>query len=358
MSYFKLDKSYTYKLNHMPRGRKNTTPIVNSCEIPYKALTIDLNSNCFICNCDGWLPIPVGKVQDFNSLEEVWNSPIAKVLQKDIDNKKFTWCAVNHCGIKSQTITKTKFEILINIDESCNLQCPSCRRDKIMHIDGPVVEQKINDIEHVMQWLKNFEQPIDIIMTGNGDPLASIIMRPLIKNFQPKNTQTFVLKTNGLLIKKQLQDTALLPLISKFSISVDAGSAETYQKVRLGGQWNILVENFEFLKANNLCSRVVLNFAIQKNNFRDLKNFVDCCLHYDFRGIVHPIDDWGTWTNDKFDTPDSWTIANGTFFDNQVTNSMHPDYNDCQKICQDIFDKKYKKINFSPFLLEQLKLQQ
>ena len=357
MSYFKLDRAYTYKLNHLPRGRQNLIPITNSCGIPYKALSIDFNSNCFICGCDGWLPIPVGKVQDFDNLEEIWNSPIAQILQKDIDSKKFTWCAVDHCGIKNHDIDLRKFQISINIDESCNLRCPSCRRDKIMHINGPMVEQKTTDVQKILSWLEKFDQPVEIVMSGNGDPLASVIMRPLIKNYRPKSTQTVVLKTNGLLIKKQLRDTAILSMISKFSISIDAGSLEVYEKVRLGGQWDILIENFEFLKSNDLSDRVILNFAVQKNNYKDLKNFVNCCTHYGFKGSIHQIDDWGTWNNDNFKTPDQWTIDNGTFFDNQVVDPLHPEYGECQKLCQDIFNEKLNGISFTPFLSEKLKLQ-
>lgn len=342
----------------MPRGRTSTTAITNSCEIPYKTLSIDLNSNCFICNCDGWLPIPVGKVQDFDSLEDVWNSPIAKVLQKNIDDKKFTWCAVEHCGIKRNSIRQQIFELVINIDESCNLQCPSCRRDKIMHINGLAVEQKTDAIIRIMSWLEKFEHPIRIRMSGNGDPLASVIMRPLIKNYQPLPKQHIELFTNGLLIKKQLADAAILPNIEQFLISVDAGSAEVYQKVRVGGSWDVLLENFKFLEDCGFSNRVILKFAVQKNNYQDLQNFIDCCLRYGFNANIHQLDDWGTWNNNRVDNPDEWTIINGIFSDHQVANSQHPEYKDCQQICQQIIDKKHKGIKFSPLLIQQLQLKQ
>ena len=114
MSYFTLSPGYKHALNSRPRGRMLSTPIRNSCNVPYQTVVVDYNSNCLICGCDGWLPIPVGQVQDFKTLDEVWNSPVAKILQQDIDSKKFTWCAVDHCGIKQHNINNFSNHYYIN----------------------------------------------------------------------------------------------------------------------------------------------------------------------------------------------------------------------------------------------------
>lgn len=357
MIEFNLEQGYAYKLNNMPRGKNIKIPITNSCNVPYRHVVVDFNSNCLICECDGWLPIPVGKVTDFESLQDLFNSPIAQVLQQDIDDKKFTWCAVEYCNIKNQNIIKRKFELAINIDESCNLNCPSCRRDSIMHISGPEVERKQQDINRIMSWLKNFNEPIHIILSGNGDPLASNIIRPLIKNYQPKSTQTFRLFTNGLLLKKQLENSPLLPNITEFSISVDAGSAEVYEKVRLGGRWKVLLENLQYLKALQKENNVQLNFAVQNSNWHDLSNFVDLCLSHGFRANIHQLDDWGTWNSAPVDTPDSWTIVNGTYLDHNVLNRSHLNYTQCRDTVKKLVTQHTgKSVNFAPKLLQLLEL--
>ena len=76
------------------------------------------------------------------------------------------------------------------------------------------------------------------------------------------------------MIKKQLINSKLLPNITDYSISVDAGSAEVYENVRRGGNWNILIENFDFLSKINKAHLVTLNFAVQKNNFKDLFKYI------------------------------------------------------------------------------------
>lgn len=344
---FELSDQYLYKLESMPRGQDPDRLILNSCNEPYRSLVIDYNSNCLICSCDGWLPIPVGKVQDFNSLEEVWSSPIAQILQEDIANKKFTWCAVEHCGIRWNSKLKPGYELLLNIDESCNLSCPSCRRELIMHSEGPLFDNKVQDTQRILTWLEKFEHPIQIVLSGNGDPLASHIVRPLIRTYIPKTTQQFKLQTNGLLIKKQLRDSPILPSISHFSISVDAGSKLVYEDVRRPGKWSVLLENFDFLRDNNKSSITALSFCLQQKNYRDLLNFIELCNEYNFWGFVHQLDDWGTWNSVPNETPDTWTILNGTYLDQNVLSPGHPEYQECMEVIREANTQRKNKVNFS-----------
>jgi len=354
MSYFKLEKSYTYKLQSLPRGRKYSGTIKNSCNAPFTSVSIDSNGNCLLCVCDGWLPIPVGQVQDFDSFEELFDSPIAKILQKDVEEKKFTWCAVDHCGIKNQNIVGDHLFLSINIDESCNLWCPSCRREKIMHTKGPEFEKKQADLKRIIQWLDHYDDKITIDLSGNGDPLASGIIRPLFHNFKPKPNQNFTLKTNGLLIKKQFVDNPIFSNIKGFSISVDSGSEEVYTKVRRGGSWSVLMENFDFLEKSNKQNYVTLNFAIQNQNYQDISNFVQLCKKYDFRALLHQLDDWGTWNSSNTSSPDQWTIINGTFQEHNVLDHNHPNFLECRKIIESI--RNEKKVLVSSRVIQLLNL--
>lgn len=345
LQLFNLDTAYLYKLNSLPRGSNSSTPITNSCAAPYRTVGIDFNSNCLICTCDGWLPVPVGKVQDFNSFEEVWNSPIAKILQNDIDQKKFTWCAVDHCGIKTHNIVLPKYTLQLNIDESCNLACPSCRRTAIMHSSGEEFNNKVENVKRILQWLEKFEEPILITMSGNGDPFASHIIRPLVQSYVPKPTQQFRIRTNGLLLKKQLQTSSLFNNIYELSISIDAGSKEVYEDVRRPGKWDLLLENLDYVVDANKASITQLHFCLQQKNYRDLPNFVKLCQAYGFTGHVSDLLDWGTWVNQPVPVPDAWTIANGTFQDHNVLNPEHPDHQECLSILREL--ENSKGINFT-----------
>ena len=346
-----LDNGYKYTMKALPRGKNETQPIAYSCNVPHKTVTINDNLDCLLCSCDGWLPIPVGQVQDFKSLYDIFSSPKAKILQTDIDEKKYTWCAVQHCGIKYHNINQQQYQLIINIDRSCNLQCPSCRRDKFMVTSGSVYDKKVEAGNQILGWLENFDKKIQITMSGDGDPLASLIMRPMIKNWKYKTNQSILLKTNGLLLRKQLQNTEILDN-AQLSISIDAGSKPVFENIRLGGNWEVLLDNFNFLVENNKQEVTTLNFTIQNNNYFDLENFVSLCEQYEFAGTVSKLDDWGTWNDKTVVNPDKWTQQNGYFFEHDVLHLDHKNYKAAKQVCTKFLD--HPLVNITSSIIERL----
>ena len=333
--------AYNYVMNSHPRGASVTTPITNRCNRPHKAVTIDMYTNCMLCTCDGWLPKPVGKITDFADLEEIWNNPIAREIQNNVDDQKFTWCAVEHCGIKNSNNIEHSYQLIFGIDDSCNLSCPSCRREPRMHISDNLYEQKVQAVRHTVDMLNKFSSRIHVVFACSGDPLASHIYRPVLQSYKGTDLQSFTLFTNGLLIKKQLPKTRLLDRIHSFRISVDAGSQLVYEKVRLGGNWQVLLENFDYLKSTGLNQMVTLFYVIQKNNFRDIGNFCDLLEQYNFRGNLMQLDDWGTWNRDKVMNPDSWTITNGTYMEHNVLDPSHELHDECRQIVRTYQHRPY-----------------
>ncbi len=344
----KLSPGLKYTLQSMPRGKDHNDPITYSCNITNYHITIDSDLNCMLCGCDGWLPIPVGKIFDFNSLEDVWNSPVAKMLQDDINQKKFTWCAVEHCGITQHNIIKQKYSISVLLDDSCNLACPSCRRELRLLDSGAEFENKIKNLNHIMHLLKQFNHPIDIFLGGSGDALASHITRSMIKNYHPKVGQSFGIATNGLLIKKLIPDSPMRNYINNFSIGVDAASAKIYEQVRRPGKWKVLLENLEWLSKNQGSSKVILSFTVQKANFKDIPAFAELCQQLNFQGSLQPLNDWGTWNFATVKKPDVYTIANGTYLDHNIADLNHPEYLEFLTVLQTVREKN-KNLQISPY---------
>jgi hypothetical protein len=346
--------AYQYVMNSHPRGYQETIPITRSCNRPWKTVTIDMYTNCMLCVCEGWLPKPVGKITDFAKLEDIWNNSIAHEIQQDISDKKFTWCAVEHCGIKHRNNYESVYQIIFAIDDSCNLQCPSCRREKRMHTSGPLYEEKLRAVEHAVNLLNKFDQRAHILFNCSGDPLASYISRPFLQSYVGNDRQTFTLFTNGLLIKKLLPTTGIFPRITEYRISIDAGSPDVYTKVRVGGDWDTLMASFDFLQEQGLSDRVNLQFVVQKNNFQDIPNYVRLLEKYGFRGWLTQLDDWGTWNHNTVKFPDSWTIVNGTYFEHNVCSSAHPLHNECRDLVNQA--RTYSRLQITPRLLQLLNL--
>ena len=335
--------------NSMPRNKELGLTITNSCNLVHRVLVVDREGECFICACESWLPISVGNITKFDRLEDVWTSPAAIALQTDVDSKKFTHCAVDRCGITNRDIQVIEFTgrqdsnkdcyyVSINIDDSCNLRCPSCRPNAIMNTEGQDYDRRLNMVTHLIKLLENFNQPTHIVMSGNGDPLASAIMRPLLHNYKPKDNHTIRLFTNGLLLAKQLTDNSIVNNITQYFISTDAGSKDVYENVRLGGSHNVLLKNFDFLRdlVKKTKAHVLLKFVLQKDNYLDQEQFIKLAQDYDFKAVINRLEDWGTWQ---------------TFSEHDVIGNVdHPEHHDAVAELRRVYGLYSDSVQFNPSL--------
>ena len=333
-----IENQHSYK--SILRNKELKLEISNRCNSPSRHLVIDWKGDCFVCACEAWLPISVGKITDFARLEDVWASATAQQLQADIDSGAYTHCAVDRCGVLVENKIDDFYTISINIDESCNLRCPSCRPNGIMITSGSDFDRKLAQAQHIRNLLEAFDQPSVIVMSGNGDPLASAIMRPLIKEFQPGKNQSIRLFTNGLLLEKQLDQSPILNNVRQCFISIDAGSEAVYERVRLGGRFSQLIANLDWLKQTVAVTgaEVLLKFVLQQDNYHDMQNFCKLCVDYGFSGVIHRLEDWGTWSN---------------FADHDVIGNInHADHSAAMKHLQSTHSEYAGRIQFNPSLVQ------
>jgi sRNA-binding regulator protein Hfq len=302
------------------------------CADPFTGCSIDRNGDVFVCTCDGKLPVSVGHIMDFDCLEDFWQNPIAHCLQTTIIDGSFRYCDVKRCGIlHNEHATRENFEqhksqrtVFLNIDESCNLQCPSCRDEMIFVKNGSKLEQKITWIDHFHNIIKTYNGKLQIFTSGNGDPFASEIYQNFLTTCKLKQDQNFSFLTNGLLLKKRMQqNSSLINCTQVVMISMDAGSRDVYEDVRRPGKWITLLENLDYLKflqdTHNI--RAQLNFVIQKANYKDIPNFIELADRYEFRTHYAELEDWAT--------------GDGGFYKNNAVHLInHPEHNQYMEIVQ------------------------
>jgi molybdenum cofactor biosynthesis enzyme MoaA len=314
--------------------------IANRCNAPSRTLLVDWKGDCFVCSCEAWLPVTAGHIMGVASLQEFWSTGTAPALQQDIDQGLFTHCAVDRCGILDKNIQQEPYLISINIDDSCNLRCPSCRRDTIMLSSGADYEERLAWVNHLVDLIEQFEEPVHIVMSGNGDPLASAILRPLLHRFRPKKNQTIRLFTNGLLLRKQLSNNPIVDNITQYFISTDAGSQEVYERVRLGGQFAQLIANLDYLQTviNRRGAEVLLKFVLQQDNWHDQENFVKLALDRGFNCVINRLEDWGTW--DEFTALDV------------IGNAQHPDHLLALQELRRVYSLYSDRVQFNPSLVQ------
>lgn len=287
------DLIYTRQAAGLPSIK---THIKNQCYKPWWALTIDYKDRIFTCNCDGHLPWPVGIVDNFNDFDEIFNSEQAITNQQSVKDQNFKFCATQYCGIESQSFgdRKNYISIGLGIDTSCNLQCPSCRERIIFINDKTMLDAKIKTAQRIASWVKKTDKIVEIIFAG-GEPFASLVYMKIINLLKPFPNVRFVVRTNGLLIKRRFGEIDDILTRTRFSVSIDAASKSVYEQVRLGGKWEVLLENLEFLKTKKIF--VSSSFVIQKDNINDIIPFIEFSKKYNMHPQFSVVSDWGTWTD-------------------------------------------------------------
>lgn len=291
------------KKKNLPLIKKHILP--RKCFKPWKSINIDHAGRVFICDCDGWLPYPVGHLFDFQNIEEIFESQWAKKIQKSISDGTYNYCDTDACPVSNYESNCTrlddKYTISIGIDDSCNLACPSCRYEIRFNNEIDVVQTKLLWINRIKTWIEKISKntKVNICIGSNGEPFASPIYLNLLKNEFTESNVFYTIRTNGLLLKRELPDLNLLSKLELIEISIDAASKEVYEYVRQPGKWNNLVKNIDYLLelSQKHTFRMVGNFVIQRANLYDILPFIDWCQERGIQPNFTLLQHWTHFTN-------------------------------------------------------------
>jgi MoaA/NifB/PqqE/SkfB family radical SAM enzyme len=292
------------------------------CTYPFEMLETTPNGDVYVC-CPSWLPVPIGNVEQ-QSAEEIWNSPIAQELRGSILDGSYRYCSKMHCSrisngwlpaIDSPEAMEWTAkpaaaplagprQVILSHDQSCNLACPSCRKDFIL-----ANKEQQESLDRVMD---RFVMPVlrgadSVRITGSGDPFASNHFRRVIKaiNRHDFPRLSIELHTNGQLLNERAwAELGLSSLVRLAEISIDAASPETYAVIRRGGDFHRLLDNMRFVKTmreNGEIEMFALSFVVQSGNFREMPDFVRLGERFGADVIIfNMIRNWGTYSREEF----------------------------------------------------------
>ena len=323
------------------------------CHKPFEHLEPHPNGSCSLC-CYSWLPHYAGKLDKETSVKDVFNSEIVKNVRASILDGSFKYCNHQLCPHIQNESLPNKDEItnkyLRNIidnniidglkprfynlcyDVSCNLSCPSCRKQKISHNKGPAYERSFEIQQRIIEEV--FSEPHKnycfISVTGSGDPFGSKLFRDLLFNVDGRNFPNvfFNLQTNGVMFTPKYWDKMekIQKNINTVIVSYDAGTEETYNITRRGGNWNKLQKNMEFLSSLRKNKKGIndlrIDFVVQKHNYKEMPLVVEIGKKLKVDTVYFSrIINWGTFNEEEFDSHAIWK-------------STHPEFKDYLKVME------------------------
>ena len=117
--------------------------------------------------------------------------------------------------------------------------------------------------------------------------------------------------------------------LQELGVSIDGATKDTYEKLRLGGRWDKILEALECMAEQKQRHgfRFILHFVVQRDNYHEMEKIIDLGEQYDADRVwLNKIEDWGT--SDDFHTQDIWGTADYKEHFSKVVERIHSRNND------------------------------
>ena len=313
------------------------------CKNPFDQFEIHPDGAVSVC-CMSWLPEKIGNAKE-KEIGKIFNSEKAQDIRKSILDGSFKYCDHKLCPYiqngslpNKEEVTDPRHKSIIKnnqtkdleptfynlcYDESCNLSCPSCRKNKILYYEGKVYEEKKkiqdNIIKHIFG--KTHDNYCLINVTGSGDPFGSKLFRELLFSIDGEKFPRvfFNLQTNGVMFTPKYWEKMkkIQKNINTVMVSYDSGTPETYKITRRGGNWDRLQENMKFLSSlrqKELINELRIDCVVQKANYKELDKLVKIGLDLKVDKVFFSLlVDWGTWTPEIYKQNCIWKKTHPEF---------------------------------------------
>jgi MoaA/NifB/PqqE/SkfB family radical SAM enzyme len=284
---------------------------------------------CYVC-CPTWLPQDVGDLNQ--GLESVWNGDVIKKIRKSMLDSSFRYCDKNLCPeIQADTLHDKRYMykkeyreylshedgvvphgpriVYFSEDKTCNLACPSCRKDYISLEDDVIEQMKLARSKFLPELMRDVEE---LNICSSGDPFTSRIYRDYLFELDGSKFPKLQinLNTNGVLLTKEVfqKMKGIHANLGRITVSLDAATEPTYNIVRVGGNWKRLKENLKSLAAfreQGLFKHLQIDFVVQDHNFREMPEFVKLGLELGVDKVYFQrISNWGTFDKVTFEKRD------------------------------------------------------
>jgi len=303
--------------------------------------------------CPAWLKNEVKDVMITSNYKDNFYSNKANMLRQSILDGSYRFCKSHMCphlsahkkGMFSNMFVDSNHEdfknpvlkrVSFGFDRSCNLGCPSCRSNFI-NFTGKKREQMDNILDNVVEQLGDELRAINIC--GGGEPFYSKTFMRFMKEFDsskfPK-LKEIRLHTNGILWSEKSWN-AIKPIhdyVKRCEISIDAGTKEVYRDVRVGGDWDTLMDNIDFILTIDGLKEITYSFVVQQRNYKDMENFYNLIntkmygSTKKYRILYYAVSEWGEFKEKK------------SFSQHEIYNPNHIEHQAFLKELKKIYTRK------------------
>jgi MoaA/NifB/PqqE/SkfB family radical SAM enzyme len=155
----------------------------------------------------------------------------------------------------------------------CNLACVMCPWGKLHSEAGLMAWDTFARIA------ANFRLAQEVDLTGGGEPATHPRLADMVRVAKEAGCEVGF-STNGTLLNSDLAETLVSLGQDWISFSIDAATAETYERIRQGAQFEAVMRNVEALRDMKAARRsqtpkMMLVFVMMHENFHEVPAYVD-----------------------------------------------------------------------------------
>jgi sulfatase maturation enzyme AslB (radical SAM superfamily) len=168
----------------------------------------------------------------------------------------------------------------------------------IFHKEGKTYDLGIKLANSINAWLKEQQHQLLVHIGSDGDPFASHVYRHFMEQTPGRENIKYSILTNGLMLKEfHTRVPNVIQNLKSLGISIDGASRYTYERLRLGGRWDKMVEALEC--ASDLKKRhdfhLSLHMVVQQENWHEMGSVLELGhKHGVDRVYFNKIEDWDT----------------------------------------------------------------
>lgn len=286
-----------------------------NCDTPLNHMEYLTDGKIFCC-CSTFMR-SIGDSSQ-NGITAVWRAVKHKIVCLSVQNHTYTFCEKRLCPLlfgketKGNTVSEDKQlkemrdfpEVsAIGFDYTCNLKCETCRSSMRVAC-GEEKNRMLNMAKLVEKEI--LPKSRFFVMAGDGEVFASEAYKHIYKSENMNNVEFIRILSNGTLFNEKNWEEFKKNKTGKVMLtaSVDAATKETYEKIRINGNFDILKKNMEFagrLRREGELAYFRMNYVVQRRNYAEMPDFVKWGLEIGADEVFFTkMLNWGTFTKEEF----------------------------------------------------------
>lgn len=244
---------------------------------------------------------------------EFWKGDDWREFRKSVTDGTFRYCQKNQCAniVAGWLPKKADYkdgwmgeildgdlsvippieELHFSYDGHCNLKCPSCRTE----IQTNTREQNENlDIMYEKNLKPYMEKARHLTLSGCGEAMISPHSKKVLQSFSKESNPDLVveLRTNATTVNPKSWEALGTgkDVIRHITVSIDASTKESFEKVRYPAKWEIVLKNLkfiQFLRNSGAIDMFEFHVVIQSENINQLLDIAKMAINYDADAVTY-----------------------------------------------------------------------